>query len=129
MDLHLSIRHLDGLFDKLTLTDKVVHVYALGTERIEDAMEMMRIAAGLTHEAFDVQPQMFTNINLTSPLKHDWPMLDGAMRMAARNQIAVIISNNATATHFTHRCCRIGGIMKSGWMMEVLGASTCHHAI
>ncbi len=49
MDLHPSIRHLDGLFDKLTLTDKVVHAYALVTERIEDAMEMVRIAAGLTH--------------------------------------------------------------------------------
>ena len=90
MDLHPSIRHLDGLFDKLTLTDKVVHAYALGTERIEDAMEMVRIAAGLTHEAFDAQPRMFTNINSTSPLKHDWPMLDGAMRMAARNQMVVV---------------------------------------
>ena len=90
MDLHPSIRHLDGLFDKLTLTDKVVHAYALGTERIEDAMEMVRIAAGLTHEAFDAQPRMFTNINSTSPLKHDWPMLDGAMRMATRNQMVVV---------------------------------------
>jgi trimethylamine--corrinoid protein Co-methyltransferase len=67
-----------------------VHAYALGTERIEDAMEMVRIAAGLTHEAFDAQPRMFTNINSTSPLKHDWPMLDGAMRMAARNQMVVV---------------------------------------
>ena len=90
MDLHPSIRHLDGLFDKLTLTDKVVHAYSLGTERIEDAMEMVRIANGLTHEAFDAQPRMFTNINSTSPLKHDWPMLDGAMRMATRNQMVVV---------------------------------------
>jgi len=90
MDMHPSIRHLDGLYDKLTLTDKVVHAYALGTERIEDAMEMVRIAAGLTHAEFEEKPRMFTNINSTSPLKHDWPMLDGAMRMAARNQMVVI---------------------------------------
>ena len=90
MDMHPSIRHLDGLFDKLTLTDKVVHAYALGTERIEDAMEMVRIAAGLTHAEFEAKPRMFTNINSTSPLKHDWPMLDGAMRMAARNQMVVV---------------------------------------
>ena len=90
MDMHPSIRHLDGLFDMLTLTDKVVHAYALGTERIEDAMEMVRIAAGLTHEEFEDKPRMFTNINSTSPLKHDWPMLDGAMRMAARNQMVVV---------------------------------------
>ena len=74
LDLHPSIRHLDGLFDKLTLIDKVVHAYALGTERVEDAMEMVRKAAGLTHEAFDAQPWMFTIINSTSPLKHDGPM-------------------------------------------------------
>ena len=90
MDMHPSIRHLDGLFDMLTLTDKVVHAYALGTDRIEDAMEMVRIGAGLTREAFEEKPRMFTNINSTSPLKHDWPMLDGAMRMAARNQMVVV---------------------------------------
>ena len=90
LDMHPSIRHLDCLYDKLVLTDKVVHAYSLGTERIEDAMEMVRIAAGLTHEEFDASPRMFTNINSTSPLKHDWPMLDGAMRMAARGQMVVI---------------------------------------
>ena len=90
MDMHPSIRHLDGLYDKLTLTDKVVHAYALGTERIEDAMEMVRIAAGLTHAEFEAKPRMFTNINSTSPLKHDWPMLDGAMRAARRGQAIVV---------------------------------------
>ena len=29
---------------------------------------------------------MFTNINSSSPLKHDYPMLDGAMRLARRGQ-------------------------------------------
>jgi len=90
VDLHASLRHLDALHDKLTLTDKVIHAYALGTERIEDAMEMVRIAAGLTHAQFEAAPRMFTNINSSSPLKHDWPMLDGAMRMAARGQAVVI---------------------------------------
>ena len=32
----------------LTLSDKVVHAYSLGSGRIEDGMEMIRIAAGLT---------------------------------------------------------------------------------
>jgi trimethylamine--corrinoid protein Co-methyltransferase len=53
-------------------------------------MEMVRIAGGLSHDEFEAKPRMFTNINSTSPLKHDWPMLDGAMRMAARNQMVVI---------------------------------------
>jgi len=90
VDLHASVRHLDALHDKLVLTDKVIHAYALGTERVEDAMEMVRIAGGLSREAFDSSPRMFTNINSSSPLKHDWPMLDGAMRMAARGQAVVV---------------------------------------
>tara|TARA_B110000305_G_scaffold3898_1_gene3734 strand:+ start:2745 stop:3260 length:516 start_codon:yes stop_codon:yes gene_type:complete len=83
LDTQPSVRHLDCLYDKLTLTDKVVHAYLLGTERIEDTMEMVRIDGGLSHDEFEAKPRMFTNINSTSPLKHDWPMLDGAMRMAA----------------------------------------------
>ena len=30
VDIHASIRHLDCLYDKLTLTDKVCHAYSLG---------------------------------------------------------------------------------------------------
>ena len=74
----------------LTLTDKVIHAYSLGPERIEDVMEMARIAAGLTAEEFEARPHMFTNINSSSPLKHDWPMLDGAMRATKRGQAVVI---------------------------------------
>ncbi|MEM1385161.1 MAG: trimethylamine methyltransferase family protein [Pseudomonadota bacterium] len=90
VDLHASTRHLDCLRDKLVLTDKVCHAYCLGTERIEDGMEMVRLAAGLSHEEFEATPRMFTNINSSSPLKHDWPMLDGAMRMAHRNQPVIV---------------------------------------
>lgn len=90
MDIHPSVRHLDCLHDKLVLTDKVVHAYSLGTERVEDVMEMVRIAGGLTHEEFDATPRMYTNINSTSPLKHDWPMIDGMMRLARRGQPTVV---------------------------------------
>jgi len=90
VDIHASVRHLDALYDMLTLTDKVVHAYSLGPERIEDGMEMVRIAGGLTPAEFEGQPRMFTNINSSSPLKHDWPMLDGAMRAARRGQVVVV---------------------------------------
>jgi trimethylamine--corrinoid protein Co-methyltransferase len=86
VDIHASVRHLDCLYSKLTLTDKVAHAYSLGKERVEDTMEMVRIAGGLTHEQFDASPRMYTNINSTSPLKHDQPMIDGAMRLARRGQ-------------------------------------------
>ena len=53
-------------------------------------MEMVRIAGGLTHAEFDAKPRMYTNINSVSPLKHDYPMLDGAMRLARRGQPVVV---------------------------------------
>jgi trimethylamine--corrinoid protein Co-methyltransferase len=90
IDIHPSVRHLDCLYDKLTLTDKVAHAYCLGKERVEDVMEMVRISCGLTHEEFDAAPRMYSNINSTSPLKHDYPMLDGAMRLARRGQPTVV---------------------------------------
>lgn len=90
VDIHPSVRHLDCLFEKLVLTDKVVHAYSLGAERVEDVMEMVRIAGGLTHAEFEAKPRMYTNINSVSPLKHDYPMLDGAMRHARRNQPVVV---------------------------------------
>ncbi|MEM8626247.1 MAG: trimethylamine methyltransferase family protein, partial [Pseudomonadota bacterium] len=90
VDLHAGVRHLHCLRDKLVLTDKVMHAYSLGTERVVDAMEMVRIAFGLTEEEFAARPHMYTNINSSSPLKHDWPMLDGAMRLAERGQPVII---------------------------------------
>ncbi len=90
VDIHASVRHLDCLYEKLTLTDKVVHAYSLGAERVEDVMEMVRLAGGLTHAEFDARPRMYTNINSVSPLKHDYPMLDGAMRLARRGQPVVV---------------------------------------
>ena len=90
VDIHASIRHLDVLFDKLTLTDKVMHAYSLGKERVEDVMEMVRIAGGLTHAEFEARPHMYTNINSTSPLKHDQPMIDGCLRMIRRGQAVVV---------------------------------------
>ncbi|MCK5502485.1 MAG: trimethylamine methyltransferase family protein, partial [Tritonibacter mobilis] len=90
VDLHASIRHLDVLYDKLTLTDKVMHAYSLGKERVEDVMEMVRIAGGLSHAEFDATPHMYTNINSTSPLKHDEPMIDGSLRLVRRGQPVIV---------------------------------------
>lgn len=90
VDVHASVRHLDVVYDKMVLTDKVAHAYSLGKERVEDVMEMVRIAGGLSHEEFDATPRMYTNINSTSPLKHDVPMIDGCLRLARRGQAIVV---------------------------------------
>ena len=90
LDIHPSIRHLDVLFDQLTLTDKVCHAYSLGKERVEDVMEMVKIAGGFSEEDFQSKPHMFTNINSTSPLKHDDLMIDGSLRLIRRGQAVVV---------------------------------------
>ncbi len=90
VDIHASVRHLDVLYDKLTLTDKVAHAYSLGKERVEDVMEMVRIAGGLSEEEFAAKPHMYTNINSTSPLKHDMPMIDGCLRCIRRGQAVIV---------------------------------------
>jgi trimethylamine--corrinoid protein Co-methyltransferase len=84
------VRHLDVLYDKLTLTDKVMHAYSLGRERVEDVMEMVRIAGGLTDAEFAATPRMYTNINSTSPLKHDFPMIDGSLRLVRKGQAVIV---------------------------------------
>ncbi|WP_425043959.1 trimethylamine methyltransferase family protein [Primorskyibacter sp. S87] len=90
VEIHASVRHLDVLYDKLTLSDKVMHAYSLGKERVEDVMEMVRISGGWSHDAFEATPRMYTNINSTSPLKHDEPMIDGCLRLARRGQAIVV---------------------------------------
>ncbi|MDX8351024.1 trimethylamine methyltransferase family protein [Cognatiyoonia sp. IB215182] len=90
VDLHASIRHLDIMYDKMTLTDKVVHAYSLGKERVEDVMEMVKISSQLSEEQFVSKPHMYTNINSTSPLKHDDLMIDGCLRCARRGQAIIV---------------------------------------
>ncbi len=90
VDIHASVRHLDCLYEKLTLTDKVVHAYSLGSERVEDVLEMARIASEMDEAEFFGACRLYTNINSSSPLKHDWPMLDGAMRFARKGQMVSV---------------------------------------
>ncbi len=90
VDLHASIRHLDALFDLLTLADKPIHAYSLGRQRILDAIEMARIARGLSEDDLEREPSLFTVINSSSPLRLDTPMLHGILEMSARNQVIVM---------------------------------------
>lgn len=90
VDLHASIRHLDALFDMLTLSDKPIHAYSLGRERIRDGIEMARLARGIDAETLEREPSLFTIINSSSPLRLDAPMLEGVIQMARRNQIVVL---------------------------------------
>lgn len=89
IDIPVPVRHLETTYDKLTLTDKVMVAYALGDQMVKDVMEMARIAAGLSHEAFEEAPRLYTNINSTSPLKHDKLMLNGWLQFVRRGQAVI----------------------------------------
>lgn len=90
LDVHPRVRHLACVHDFVTLTDKAYGIYTLGNDRTRDALEMTRIAHGLSVDAFRHQPSVFTIINTNSPLTLDIPMAQGIIDMAAMGQPVVI---------------------------------------
>ena len=89
-DIHASVRHLDAIFDLLTLSDKPIHAYSLGRQRNLDAFEMVKLARGIDDDTFEREPSVFTIINSSSPLRLDDPMCQGIIAMAERNQVVVL---------------------------------------
>ena len=89
-DVHPSVRHLHALHDLLTLSDKPIHAYSLGTKRNEDGLELSRIARGIPDGQLDTEPSIYTIINTSSPLRLDDPMCQGIIAFAQRNQIVVV---------------------------------------
>ncbi len=90
VDIHASVRHLDALFDMLTLSDKAIHAYSLGRGRNLDAFELVKRARGIDDATLEREPSVFTVINSSSPLRLDAPMCEGIIQMARRNQVVVL---------------------------------------
>jgi trimethylamine---corrinoid protein Co-methyltransferase len=90
VDIHASVRHLDCLSDIAKLTDKAFHAYSLGRDRNRDALEITRIARGISHEQLNREPSLMSVINSSSPLRLDAPMLTGIMEMSARGQVIIM---------------------------------------
>ena len=90
VDVHASIRHLDCIYDYITLTDKAYCIYSLGEDRVADSLEMTRIAHGLTMEQLREKTCLFSIINTNSPLQLDIPMMQGVIDLARMNQAVVI---------------------------------------
>ena len=90
VDIHASVRHLDTIFDMLTLSDRVIHAYSLGAQRNRDALEMIRIVRQVDDETLDSEPSVMSIINASSPLRYDLPMLQGIIEFSSRNQVIVI---------------------------------------
>ena len=89
-DIHASVRHLHAIRDLVTLSDKFVNAYSLGAERNRDALEILRLAHGLTEDEVDEHTIVYSVINTSSPLRLDHPMCTGIIEFARRNQGLVI---------------------------------------
>lgn len=90
VDLPPATRHLDCIASFIRLSDKLYHAYSLGHARIQDGMEMARIARGISKEQFCQEPSLTTVINTSSPLRLDAPMIEGVIEMATCNQCIIV---------------------------------------
>lgn len=89
-DIDVKYRHYAVTRTQLTLSDKIPFVYARGTPQTEDTFEMMRLARGISHDAFRADPWCYTVINTNSPRQLDIPMAQGIIDFARAGQISVI---------------------------------------
>jgi trimethylamine--corrinoid protein Co-methyltransferase len=89
VDLPPNTRHLDCLSAVVTLGDKAFHAYALGRQRMTDAIEIARIGRGVTSDQMRSEPSLFTVVNTSSPLRLDGPMIEGLIEMARMGQVVI----------------------------------------
>ena len=85
-DVDVSTRHLIALQMAAKLSTKPLNGYAIGRTRMQDAIEIIRIARGITHDELLAQPSINTVVNSNSPLVYDGALLEGAIAMAEQNQ-------------------------------------------
>jgi len=89
-DVDVRFRHYAIGRVQLTQSDKLPFVYARGTPQAVDAFEMIRLARGLSQEAFNDQAHCYTVINTNSPRQLDIPMAQGIIDFAKAGQISII---------------------------------------
>jgi trimethylamine---corrinoid protein Co-methyltransferase len=90
IDRPANSRHLDCVQAILTLTDKPFGAYALGHQRIADAIDMACIVYGKSRDELKLQCSLQTTINTNSPLRCDGPMLRGLKEAALWGQCVIV---------------------------------------
>jgi trimethylamine--corrinoid protein Co-methyltransferase len=89
-DVPVHLRHYAFMRAQLVLSDKFPFIYARGTPQVADSFEMIRLAQGITEDAFLADPYCYTIINTNSPRQLDIPMAQGIIDFARAGQILVI---------------------------------------
>jgi len=85
-DLDVRERHLHAVSAAARLCTKPLFGYAIGSERMLDAIEIVRISRGIDKETLLKEPSITTVVNANSPLVYDKALLEGAIEMAEHNQ-------------------------------------------
>jgi trimethylamine---corrinoid protein Co-methyltransferase len=88
-DLPVETRHLDILFDQVTMSSKGMIGDAWSTLRARDHIDMMAIVFG-GREAILDKAVLIGIINSNSPLRYDSNMAEGLIEYAAAGQVNVI---------------------------------------
>jgi trimethylamine--corrinoid protein Co-methyltransferase len=85
-----NTRHLDSVFDWITLSDKALRVYGIGTTRVDDGLEMIKLGYGIDEAQLCATPHTMSILNVNSPLLVDEPLLLGSIELAKRGQATVV---------------------------------------
>jgi trimethylamine--corrinoid protein Co-methyltransferase len=88
-DLPVETRHLDMYACLATTLDKTWHCLGFGATVVDDALEVVSLARGVTRDELAAEPSLITIINTNSPLRLDGPMSEGLIAMAAAGQVVV----------------------------------------
>ncbi len=88
-DLPVETRHLDILYDQVTMSAKGMIGDAWSTLRSRDHIDMMAIVFG-GREAILDKPVLIGIINSNSPLRYDSNMAEGLIEYAAAGQVNII---------------------------------------
>jgi trimethylamine--corrinoid protein Co-methyltransferase len=89
-EVPVQFRHYETMLACLTLSDKVPFVYSRGAAQAADCFEMIRLAHGLTPEAFRQAVHCYTVVNTNSPRQLDIPMSRGLIDFAEAGQLAIV---------------------------------------
>ncbi len=89
-DVAPRFRHYAMNHAQLTLSDKLPFLYARGTAQVMDGFEMIRLARGLSEDAFRSAVHCYTVINTNSPRQLDIPMAQGIIDFARWGQVSII---------------------------------------
>jgi len=112
-DVPTHLRHYFTTRVQMALTDKFPFLFARGTPQTLDNFEMLRIARGLSEDAFHAGVHAYTIINTNSPRTLDIPMAQGLIDFARAGQLSIV-------TPFT--------LMGAMAPITVAGAITLSHA-